>query len=62
MVYKFVCKKCNKEKEIEMRISEYTGKGHLCDCGGELKRCINDFGTAFDTSKISGFCGKCAES
>lgn len=59
MIYKFICPKCNKEKEVEMRISEYTNKGHYCECGEELVRDIRDIGTTFDTSHISGFCGKC---
>jgi predicted nucleic acid-binding Zn ribbon protein len=59
MDYKFICPKCGKQKEIQMKISEYTNKGHYCECGEELKRCVKDLGTTFDTSKISGFCGKC---
>ena len=41
-----------------MRISEYTDKGHYCDCGNELVRDISDICSNFDTSKISGFFGK----
>lgn len=59
MIYKFICPECGKEEEISMRISEYTAEGHKCECGVELIRDIRDFGTSFDTSKISGFCGKC---
>lgn len=59
MRYKFVCTECNKAVEIEMKMSEYTSKGHICECGNELTRDIKDIGCKFDTSKISGFCGKC---
>ena len=60
MDYKFVCKNCGEKYIISMRISEYESKGHICRiCNGDLVRDINDFATAFDTSKITGFCGKC---
>lgn len=59
MNYKFKCLKCETTKKIEMRISEYTDKGHYCECGSELIRDVTDICTSFDTSKISGFCGKC---
>ena len=59
MNYKFICPKCETTKEIEMKMSEYTDKGHYCDCGSELVRDITDICTSFDTSKITGFCGKC---
>ena len=42
-----------------MKISEYTSKGHYCECGNELVRDIKDICATFDTSKITGFCGKC---
>ena len=35
MNYKFICPECKKSVEIKMRISEYTGKGHVCECGFE---------------------------
>lgn len=59
MTYKFICPKCGKQKEIDMRISEYTSKGHYCDCGEELKRDVKDICSRFDTSKVTDFCGKC---
>lgn len=59
MDYKFICSKCGKEKEISMRISEYTSKGHMCECGTELKHDIKDIGCSFDTNKITGFLWKC---
>ena len=55
---KFICPECKTVKEIEMKISEYTDKGHYCDCGNELVRDISDICSNFDTSKISGFFGK----
>lgn len=58
MNYKFKCLKCETTKEIEMRMSEYTDKGHYCNCGNELVRDISDICSNFDTSKISGFFGK----
>lgn len=59
MRYKFICPKCGKQKEIDMKMSEYTNMGHYCDCGKQLIRDVTDIGCNFDTSKISGFCGKC---
>ena len=59
MNYKFICPECKTAKEIEMKISEYTSKGHYCECGNELVRDISDICATFDTSKITGFCGKC---
>ena len=56
MNYKFKCPECKTVKEIEMKISEYTSKGHYCECGNEL---VSDICATFDTSKITGFCGKC---
>lgn len=58
MNYKFKCPKCETTKEIEMKMSEYTDKGHYCDCGSELIKDITDICTSFDTSNISGFFGK----
>ena len=58
MNYKFKCPECKTVKEIEMKISEYTSKGHYCECGNELVRDISDICATFDTSKISGFFGK----
>ena len=58
MIYKFICPKCNTEKEIEMRMSEYTSKGHICDCGEELKRDVSDICSSFKVN-VTGFCGKC---
>lgn len=58
MNYKFICPECKKSVEIEMRISEYTGKGHVCECGAELKRDVKDIGCNFEV-KTDGFCGKC---
>lgn len=58
MIYKFICPECKKSVEIEMRISEYTGKGHVCECGFELKRDVKDIGCNFEV-KTDGFCGKC---
>lgn len=55
MEYKFVCKNCGEKYIIPMRISEYESKGHICRiCNGKV-RDVNDFATAFDTSKITGF-------
>lgn len=49
MNYKFVCPECKKKSvEIEMRISEYIGKGHICECGVELKRDVKDIWCNFD--------------
>lgn len=58
MNYKFICPECKTTKEIEMKMSEYTDKGHYCDCGSELVRDISDICSNFDTSKINGFFGK----
>lgn len=58
MNYKFICPECNKTVEVEMRISEYTNKGHICECGTELKRDVKDMGYTFDI-RTDGFCGKC---
>jgi predicted nucleic acid-binding Zn ribbon protein len=58
MIYKFICPKCGTAKEIEMKISEYTSKGHTCECGAELKRDVSDMSTNFQVN-LTGFCGKC---
>lgn len=47
MIYKFKCTnpECQKEYDVEMKLSEYTSEGHTCpDCGEPLKRCVSDFG------------------
>lgn len=43
MKYIFQCHKCNKRYEIEMPISKYESKGHICECGEELERSISDY-------------------
>lgn len=56
-MYKFICPECNKEKEINMKISEYKSDGHICECGGQLKRSMKD--TAKDyVVHTTGFYGK----
>ena len=57
MTYKFICPKCGKKHEISMRISEYTAKGHKCDCGEELVRDPEGFSCNF-VVKCDGFYGK----
>ena len=56
MNYKFICPKCGKRIEISMPISEYTPDGHMCDCGAELKRDVNDFCTVSQRN-VDGFFG-----
>lgn len=42
MNYPFRCPKCNHEEIIEMKMSEYTGSGHLCPlCNEEMQRDIS---------------------
>lgn len=44
MRYKFKCTNCNKEQIVEMKPSEYTSEGHVCEnCNGKLKRSIDNF-------------------
>lgn len=54
MTYKFICKNCNKEHEIEMRMSEYTDKQNCHDCNGLMERSISDYTTASAIWKCSG--------
>lgn len=57
MTYKFICPKCGKNVEVNMRISEYHSDGHKCDCGAELERDMQD--TARDyVCNTTGFYGK----
>ena len=45
MKYGFVCPKCDFRKEIDMKMSEYTSSGHLCDkCNEEMIRDISAMG------------------
>lgn len=57
MTYIFICPKCGKTHNIQMAISEYTSKGHFCECGTELKRDPKSFNGSFIV-KCDGFCGK----
>ena len=42
MNYPFRCPKCNHEKNIEMKMSEYTSSGHYCPiCNEEMQREIS---------------------
>lgn len=57
MIYKFICPKCGKEKEVSMRISEYHENGHICDCGAELERNMQDVASGY-ICNTTGFYGK----
>lgn len=58
MDYSFICPKCEKEETIEMRMSEYTSKGHMCKkCGTELVRNPESFCSNFQVN-CDGFFGK----
>lgn len=55
MIYTFICKSCNLEEKIEMRMSEYKSEGHKCSkCGKELMRSMSDYTTAPAIWKCSG--------
>ena len=47
MIYRFICPQCGKREEISMPASEYRADGHLCECGGELRRDPKDFCTSY---------------
>ena len=57
MTYKFVCPKCSKEKDVQMPMTEYTAKGHICECGTELVRNPKTFCCAYQVN-CDGFYGK----
>ena len=57
MIYKFLCPKCGKKKEIIMSVLKYTDQGHYCDCGEELKRDPESFCCNYK-SDCDGFFGK----
>lgn len=56
MTYMFICPECGKSVEIQMSASEYVSDGHICDCGAELKRDIDDF-CSNSKRNIEGFFG-----
>ena len=42
MYYDFICKNCGNKEVVEMKITEYTSKGHTCSkCQSELERDIS---------------------
>lgn len=46
MRYPFYCPKCGARRDINMLITEYTDKNHMCpDCGTEMKHDIASFGS-----------------
>lgn len=57
MTYPFVCPECGKKKEIQMLMSQYTSKGHFCECGAEMIRDPSSFSCNF-VVKCDGFFGK----
>lgn len=58
MRYPFYCPKCGARRDINMLITEYTDKNHMCpNCSTEMKRDITSFGSvAID--KTGSFCNK----
>ena len=51
MNYPFCCPKCGHREEISMKMSEYTGEGHMCkECNTEMVREVKSL-------VYGGFCG-----
>ena len=58
MRYKFYCPKCEEEKFVDMKMSEYTAENHHCStCGTELKRDYKDIAGGVKWN-CDGQCGK----
>ena len=56
MNYPFTCPKCGYHKDIEMKMSEYTSSGHLCDeCNTEMKRDISSMTCAMFKDNTNTF-------
>lgn len=55
MHYLFICPKCKRKENIEMRMIDYTDLGHYCNnCGAEMQRDISSF-TAHSIDKTGTF-------
>lgn len=56
MNYPFTCPKCGYHKDIEMKMSEYTSSGHLCDeCNEEMQRDISSMKCGAFVDKTNTF-------
>lgn len=55
--YKYYCEKCQKEFELEQKISEYKSIQNCPICKTESKRSAKDFCSNFDV-KCTGFFGR----
>ena len=55
--YKYYCTNCQKEFEIEQKISEYKPIQNCPICETESKRSVKDFCSSFDV-KCDGFFGR----
>lgn len=56
MYYPFECPNCKHKEELNMKMSEYTDKGHMCpECGTEMKREISSMAGAMSIDNTGGF-------
>ena len=56
MYYDFICKNCGNKEIIEMKITEYTSKGHTSSkCQSELERDISSMKYGMVKDMSGGF-------
>ena len=60
MFYPFICPECGHSETINMKITEYEAKGHLCPkCSAEMKRDPKSLVCGMSVDTTGDFYRKC---